>query len=326
MAIIKNIFIKDILNIVFFLKIFMFLLLTWIFTFFNDICFTYESMKDDHTLHGTYGIGIHRLLSKIELEIGLEPKNIEEEIPHNYEINELDNASDDKSIYRNLNKNSSNHMYSYRKNFKNTYAKKKGLEKLDFYCEKKKNIEEEIPHNYEINELDNASDDKSIYRNLNKNSSNHMYSYRKNFKNTYAKKKGLEKLDFYCEKKIFNNIDKIYKLAENRNYDKKSFKNIIVKKYGYKIIFFTLFSLLGLIVPILVWAEVKVLPDSLKCVIHKLIPDINYAFFTIYCTIFILTILYIFIKIVKYEKLKAGKGKMNRKEYICFCKEIFNIN
>ncbi|KMZ96437.1 hypothetical protein PVNG_06145, partial [Plasmodium vivax North Korean] len=60
--------------------------------------------------------------------------------------------------------------------------------------------------------------------------------------------------------------------------------------------------------------------------IPKLIPDINYAFFFIYCTIFILSILYIFIKVVKYEKLKAGKGKMNRKEYICFCKEVFNIN
>ncbi|KMZ76884.1 hypothetical protein PVIIG_05925 [Plasmodium vivax India VII] len=187
-------------------------------------------------------------------------------------------------------------------------------------------IKEDISHNYESNELENESEDRSIYRSLKRNSSNHMYSYRKNLKNTYAKKKGLEKLDYYCEKKIFNNIDKIYKLAENGNYDKKSFKNIIIKKYGYKIILYTLFSLLGLIVPILVYGKTKVFSLSTKSEIQKIIPDINYTFFIIYCTIFILSIFYVFIKVVKYEKLKEGKGKMNRNEYICLCKEIFNIN
>ncbi|VVA00211.1 Plasmodium exported protein, unknown function [Plasmodium vivax] len=262
MAIIKNIFITKIFNMVVILKISMFLLLSWIFTFFNDTCYTSENMKCDHTLHGTYGIVMQRLLSKTKFEIGLEQRNIKEDISHNYESKELENESEDTSIYRSLKRNSSN--------------------------------------------------DKN--------------SYRKKLKNTYAKKKGLEKLDNYCERKIFNNIDKIYKLAENRNYDKKSFKNIIVKKYGYKIIFSSLFSLLGLIVPILVYGGVEISKDILKDEIPKLIPDINYAFFFIYCTIFILSILYIFIKVVKYEKLKAGKGKMNRKEYICFCKEVFNIN
>ncbi|CAG9474526.1 unnamed protein product [Plasmodium vivax] len=263
MAIIKNIFIKEIFNIVVILKISMFVLLSWIVTFFNDTCYTSENMKSGHKLDGRYEIGVHRLLSKTELDVVLEP---------NY-------------------------------------------------------IKEDISHNYESNELENNSEDASIYRSLNRKSSNYMYSYRKNFKNTYAKKKGLKKLDCYCENKIFKNIDKIHKLSKNGNYDKKTFKNIIIKKYGYKIIFSTLFSLLGLIVPILVWAKVTVyLPKNLKDSLKELIPDLNYAFFIPYCSIFILTILYIFFKVVKYEKLKAGKGKMNRKEYICFCKEIFNIN
>ncbi|VUZ93683.1 Plasmodium exported protein, unknown function [Plasmodium vivax] len=263
MAIIKNICFKENFHIAVILKISMSLLLAWIFTFFNDICYTSENMKCYHKFDGTYGKGMHRLLSKTELEIGLEPIDIKEEIPHNYENNELENESDDRSIYRSLKRNSSNYMYSYRKNFKNNYTKKKGLKKLD--C--------------------------------------------------------------YCENKIFKNIDKIHKLSKNGNYDKKTFKNIIIKKYGYKIIFSTLFSLLGLIVPILVWAQVTVrFPKNLKDSLKELIPDLNYAFFIPYCSIFILTILYIFFKVVKYEKLKAGKGKMNRKEYICFCKEIFNIN
>ncbi|KMZ89604.1 hypothetical protein PVMG_05937 [Plasmodium vivax Mauritania I] len=261
MSKIKSNFINKILYIAYFFKISMFLLLIWIFAFFNNICYTIENVKSIQKLNGTYGIGVHRLLSITELEIGFEQNNIKEGISQNYESNELKNESEDTSIYRRLKKNSSNHMYSYRKNLKNTYAKKKGLEKLD--C--------------------------------------------------------------YFEKKIFNNIDKIHKLAENGNYDKKSFKNIILKKYGYKIIFFSLFSLLGLIVSILAWAEVKVLPSSLE-VLRTIIPYLNESFFSIYCTIFILTIIYIFIKAVKYEKLKMGKGKMNRKEYICFCKEIFEIN
>ncbi|CAI7718390.1 Tumour-associated protein/Protein of unknown function, putative [Plasmodium vivax] len=262
MAIIKNIFIKEIFNMVVILKIYMFLLLSWIFTFFNDTCYTCENVKSDHKFDGIYGIGVHRLLSKTELEFGLEQNNIKEDLSNNYEINELENESEDRSIYRSLKRNSSNHMYSYKKNLKNTYAKKRGLEKLD--C--------------------------------------------------------------YCEKKIFMNLDKLHKLFKNANYDKKTCKNVIHRKYGYKIILSSLFSLLGLIVPILVWANVEL--NFLKSMTHlkTLIPDLNYAFFIPYCTILISTFLYIFIKVVKYEKLKAGRGKMNRKEYICFCKEIFNIN
>ncbi|KMZ88853.1 hypothetical protein PVBG_05961 [Plasmodium vivax Brazil I] len=262
MAIIKNIFIKEIFNIVVILKISMFVLLSWIVTFFNDTCYTSENMKSGHKLDGRYEIGVHRLLSKTELDVVLEP---------NY-------------------------------------------------------IKEDISHNYESNELENEPEDSSIYRSLKQNSSNHMYSYRKNFKNNYTKKKGLKKLDCYCERKIFNNIDKIYKLAENRNYDKKTFKNVIMKKYGYKIILSSLFLLLGLIVPILSKAGVNVKCLGVSKDLKDIIPYINSAFFIPYCSIFILTILYIFFKVVKYEKLKAGKGKMNRKEYICFCKEIFNIN
>ncbi|KNA01475.1 hypothetical protein PVNG_04800 [Plasmodium vivax North Korean] len=141
-------------------------------------------MKCDHKLDGTYGIVMQRLLSKTGLEFGLEPNKIKEEISHNYGSKELENESDDTSIYRSLKRNNSNDKYSNSKKFTNTYAKKKGLEKLD--C--------------------------------------------------------------YCEKKIFNNMDKIHKLAKNGNYDKKTFKNIIIKKYGYKIIFSSLFSLIGLII------------------------------------------------------------------------------
>ncbi|KMZ79358.1 hypothetical protein PVIIG_05989, partial [Plasmodium vivax India VII] len=192
MAIIKNIIFKEIFNIAVILKISMSLLLAWIFTFFNDICYTSENMKCYYKFDGTYGKGMHRLLSKTELDIGLEQINMKEEIPHNYESNEIE---------------------------------------------------------YE-------SEDTSIYRRIKKNSSNHMYSYRKNFKNTYAKKKGLEKLDCYCERKIFMNLDKLHKHFKNENYDKKTCKNVILRKYGYKIILSSLFSLLGLIIPILVWANV----------------------------------------------------------------------
>ncbi|CAI7717591.1 hypothetical protein PVPAM_010010000 [Plasmodium vivax] len=36
-------------------------------------------------------------------------------------------------------------------------------------------------------------------------------------------------------------------------------------------------------------------------------------------------IIYTLVKVVKYERLKAGKGKMNRNEYFKYCKEVFNL-
>ncbi|KMZ77213.1 hypothetical protein PVIIG_05592 [Plasmodium vivax India VII] len=42
----------------------------------------------------------------------------------------------------------------------------------------------------------------------------------KQLKNDYPKKKGLKKLDCYCEEKIFNGIEKFDKVTDNMNCSK----------------------------------------------------------------------------------------------------------
>ncbi|KMZ92312.1 hypothetical protein PVMG_03667 [Plasmodium vivax Mauritania I] len=144
-------------------------------------------------------------------------------------------------------------------------------------------------------------------------------------KNKYEKKKGITKFDCYCEEKIFNRIDEMKKLAKNMGNDKNNFKNILRKKYGLKFTLSCLFPLIGIIVSSLYYGDgekyensvLKVigLPESAAMSISVIIIITSYTL--------LLVIIYIIMKLVKYEKLKAGKGKMSLMEYCRFCNEIF---
>ncbi|KMZ85856.1 hypothetical protein PVBG_03321 [Plasmodium vivax Brazil I] len=118
--------------------------------------------------------------------------------------------------------------------------------------------------------------------------------------------------------------------------DKNSFKKKIFKKYGIRFLLFGLFPLLGLIFPVL-FGTFKladgILPwcgkqegthrhngansdCELKYYDPQLIRDIleyNSLIFSIISSIIIFVFIYAFIKVIKYERLRARKGKMNRK-------------
>ncbi|KMZ88652.1 hypothetical protein PVBG_06014, partial [Plasmodium vivax Brazil I] len=70
-------------------------------------------------------------------------------------------------------------------------------------------------------------DNISSYSQIKKKETNNLDAYMKGYERRYLKKKGLAKLDCYWEKKVFEKIEYINKLAENMKHDKKSFK----KKY-----------------------------------------------------------------------------------------------
>ncbi|EDL42653.1 variable surface protein Vir11, putative [Plasmodium vivax] len=150
----------------------------------------------------------------------------------------------------------------------------------------------------------NVTDNTSISSQLKKKGSNNFDTYMKNYKSRYEKKKGLSKLDCYCEKSVFDKINYIEKLSEKMRSDKKVFKKKILKKYGIGSIIFTLIPAIGLIYYILfglggrLGGEIELCMDGRHYVSGTTHPS----------------------------SCSAGKGKMNRKEYICFCKEIFNIN
>ncbi|SCA83641.1 Plasmodium exported protein, unknown function, partial [Plasmodium vivax] len=180
---------------------------------------------------------------------------------------------------------------------------------------------------------------------------NELESYKKNYNNRYAKKKGLSKLDCYSEKKVFDKIDEIYELSRKVNNSKKALKKKLYKKFGYRHIFFSLLPLFGIILHVLfskIGPFKKYCPSdcgnthnvSSETDITKIhsqagfeLAKINTAkaqtiiilhdlFFVTLCIAVITVTIYILIKFVKNQGLKSGKGKMNMKEYCKFCKDL----
>ncbi|SCA83638.1 Plasmodium exported protein, unknown function, partial [Plasmodium vivax] len=204
------------------------------------------------------------------------------------------------------------------------------------------------PYDLENKGTSNYDDNVSVYGNMKNRDSKKLKIYKTAYKHRYAKKKGLSKLDCYYENKIFKKIDYIYNLADNWHGDKKSFKKKIMKKFGTRLIIFTLLPCLGLIIYILFGGKdigrgiIKIcvgshgnhLRDSSSCGgIHNVITEdnnnyieyANFVFFLVMIILVIFVFIYILLKVVKYERLKEGKGKMSKKEYFNYCKEVFNL-
>ncbi|KMZ76774.1 hypothetical protein PVIIG_05886 [Plasmodium vivax India VII] len=178
----------------------------------------------------------------------------------------------------------------------------------------------------------------------------------KNYKNRYMKKKGLSKLDCYYENKVFEKFCNICDIAEKMKYDKKRSKSFFLKKYGKALIILALIPSLGLIYYILFGVgknpgilelcdnnttnghidgsgNHKDTPEDIANCFRKplydnketleIIGHVNFIFSLVMITIVLFVVFYILLKIIKYEKIKSGKGKMSVKEYYRFCKDIF---
>ncbi|SCA83470.1 Plasmodium exported protein, unknown function, partial [Plasmodium vivax] len=214
----------------------------------------------------------------------------------------------------------------------------------------RKKISDRSPYKKEKNAYGNIS----TYSQVKRKAPNYIDVYMKNYKNRYIKKRGLSKLDCYYENKVFDKFNQICDIGKKMKYDEKRSKKFFLKKYGIGLILFALIPVLGFIFPILFGFSRK-MPGILgpctndhfyenndgkhknslgyqNCSSewiekqHTLIQNLecaNFIFTIIMVSIVILFIIYILIKVIKYEKIKAGKGKMNRKEYMDFCKKIF---
>ncbi|CAI7719059.1 Protein of unknown function, putative [Plasmodium vivax] len=169
----------------------------------------------------------------------------------------------------------------------------------------------------------------STYSYLKKRKPINLFSYKEDYKSRYSKKKGLEKLDCYCENKLFQRIDELYKLADIMKKDKSSFRKALIKKYRMHICFTIFFF----IFPALFSISNIILNKCRGITSFRFRNEAaNYLKTTIYIIlvyvipiILSLVIIYISIKYLKYESLKAGRGKMNIKEYFKYCKEVFNL-
>ncbi|CAI7724123.1 Plasmodium exported protein, unknown function [Plasmodium vivax] len=268
-------------------KIIIFLILIWIYETNNDVS-TYGKLIDNKFKHdGTYNVRSNRLLAKSEIH-----KNIK-------------------------------------------------------YNSHRENLYENRMNNNKKNE-----NDKPTYEYL-KKGLNNLESYKKDYNRRYATKKGLAKLDCYYEKKLFDKIDEMYEFSKNKKNSKKALKKKLYKEFGYRHIFFSLLPLFGLIFYV-VFGEngpfakycfnscqskhgltdhqdksieeihsrkgVSLFPMS-STIFYAI--NILHSLFFIVLSISVITVtIFTFIKVVKYERLKAGKGKMNLKEYCRFCKDL----
>ncbi|VUZ99784.1 Plasmodium exported protein, unknown function, partial [Plasmodium vivax] len=203
--------------------------------------------------------------------------------------------------------------------------------------------------NYGMSPKNTNEDVISTYGNLKKRRRINLYDHKKGYKNRYSKKKGLAKLDCYCEKILFDKFDYLHNIAEKRKNCRTSFMEKILNKYGYRLILFSLIPIIGLIFPALFCNEEEKGNPLISFCTHpshdesgkyknckaNIVSDttlvyldvINYLnriiFYNIIPIIYLSIIIYGFIKVVKYERLKLGKDKMSFKEYCLFCKVLF---
>ncbi|SCA81773.1 Plasmodium exported protein, unknown function, partial [Plasmodium vivax] len=156
------------------------------------------------------------------------------------------------------------------------------------------------------------------YAKLKKGHSDNLETYKKNLRRNYSQKKGLTKLDCYCEEKIFKGIEKLDNLAQNMDRSKMKFTNIIFKKYCIRIIFSSLIAIFAITLPILNEIDSDVDDNNggkLKILAYlsdKLIPNLeNICSALIFASgiLMFFVCIYTLIKIIKYEGIKTGKNK-----------------
>ncbi|SCA81990.1 Plasmodium exported protein, unknown function, partial [Plasmodium vivax] len=153
------------------------------------------------------------------------------------------------------------------------------------------------------------------YAKLKQGRKDNLETYNKILRSNHSKKKGLKKLDCYCEEKIFKGIDKLDNLAQVMDRSKMKFTRIIFKKYSVHIICSCLWPLFVIILSILSNIGTSAEGNAKKNVLyylHKLISDFVYIYSTFIFASGIMMFcvcIYTLIKIIKYEGIKTGRIK-----------------
>ncbi|SCA83680.1 Plasmodium exported protein, unknown function, partial [Plasmodium vivax] len=207
--------------------------------------------------------------------------------------------------------------------FNRSLAKHEYKEELDDLKLEENLVDYERPSN-----IKNEEHVTSTYAHLKKRRPINMLSYKKDYQRRYYKKKGLAKLDCYCENKLFRRIDELYKLADSMKNDKRPFRKALIKKYRVHICFTMFFYILGALICIsdcIIKNHGKGINGAIYKQIKHFIQTIGDIFVYVFPTILLLLTIYISIKYLQYESIKAGRGKMNKKDYFKYCKEVFNL-
>ncbi|SCA83509.1 Protein of unknown function, putative, partial [Plasmodium vivax] len=213
------------------------------------------------------------------------------------------------------------------------------------------NVRQKLSDGGSYKKIIKLPDDISTFSGLEKEESNNIDIYMKKYKERYTKKKGLSKLDCYWEKKLFDKICYIDNLAKKMKNNKKSFKKKIINKYGYTFIIISLVPFILGIFPMINNEYISLLPKicfrdcgldhktqsgeqktheyfgykelPINMTVWNIITYLNSVILWLSIFFVLSLVIYIFLKVIKYERLRRGKGKMSVKEYYRFCKDVF---
>ncbi|SCA83487.1 Plasmodium exported protein, unknown function [Plasmodium vivax] len=255
-----------------------------------------------------------------------------------------------------------NHLCNYDKYLDKEYIDDRTFD-IRFPRSLAKHIEEKELYNTSLRQnllndgkstkIKNLEEDRPTYSKIKMNESSNIGIYMKDFKRRYKKKTGLSKLDCYCEKKVFDKINQLNEFRGKIHNDKNRYKKSFFKKYCIGLILFVFIpAVLGSVLYILFGGEgeTALIPMCKNtCTKHNppqgddnggehyskyyrspfnddtwnTIQNINDTISLSFIAIFLIIMIYIFIKFIKYESIKAGKSKIPLKEYFHFHKYIF---
>ncbi|KMZ89381.1 hypothetical protein PVBG_05977 [Plasmodium vivax Brazil I] len=181
----------------------------------------------------------------------------------------------------------------------------------------------ETQYNGGIHKLVNKRENNNTYDKLKRAKPNNMESYLNTYKYRHSKKRGLKKLDCYCEKKLFSSLDKIEKNAKKKNNGKSRIISIICGKYGLPLILLSLLPLFALQLPDNIIGQKHLKEecvkknisqdfymDHTKCKLEPLTDNyLRYIFIFVTFIIVLFIIMYTYIKINKYKRIKEGMLK-----------------
>ncbi|CAG9482286.1 unnamed protein product [Plasmodium vivax] len=213
-------------------------------------------------------------------------------------ISHGDNEVGNQNIYINIKYNKSKTWILRHDRLLTNYDTQSEIEEI--------NIKENLKELEENNKLKDITDSSEIYEKIKKFTSNSMHNYIKNLEHGYPNKKGLKRLDCLYEKKMFNEMYKLDKIAGHRKGKNSYFKKVVWKRYGLRFVILLLFILFGIVTPICCYFgdDASSSVEGYRKYFVSYMLGINGAIYLPLIIAFLYFIIYILSKVGKYKRLK----------------------
>ncbi|KMZ77381.1 hypothetical protein PVIIG_06271 [Plasmodium vivax India VII] len=140
MIILKSTHKNQNMKFLFLIKIVSFIILTWIYPYYNNQNTISNSLENGNELNITLDVRTHRSLAKSEQENELDNKRLNHKTSNygeNHKVLYINDNKNNNNTYEKVKRVRPNHMETYLKSYNSRYTKEKGIKKLDCYCEKK---------------------------------------------------------------------------------------------------------------------------------------------------------------------------------------------